>query len=130
PFSLENYLDPNLPENKVSFFIENRSYSARQIKLTYRLQPDGIEIAQKDLIVNLEPKERKLIDLQVSARSTNNFIPDYQLIVNAEDMALNKTVGSTALRIVILSSSRQMNLSRPNTSGNSIELTHNQLNQG
>lgn len=130
PFSSENYLDPSLPENKVSFFIENRSYSARQIKLTYRLQPDGLQIAQKDLIISLEAKERKLVELQVSARSINEFSPDYQLIVNAEDLILNKTVGSTAIRIIILSSSRQMNLSRLNTSGNSIELTHNQINQG
>ncbi|TCK85128.1 porin family protein [Albibacterium bauzanense] len=130
PFALDNYLDPNLPENKVSFFVENRSYSSRQIKLSYRLQPDGLQIAQKELIINLESKEKRLIELQVSSRSTNAFSPDYQLIVNAEDLILNKVVGSTAIRIVILSSSRQMNATRFNTTGNSIELTHNQLNKG
>lgn len=129
PFASENYLDPNLPENTVSFFVENRSYSARQIKLNYRFQPDGLQIAQKDLIISLEAKERKLIELQISPRSTKGSIPDYQLIINAEDLILNKVVGSTAIRIVILSSSRQMNAIRSNMSDNSIELTHNQMNQ-
>jgi hypothetical protein len=130
PFATENYLDPNLPESNVSFFIENRSYSARQIKLSYRIQPEGIQIGQKEEIISLEAKEKRLISLQVSTHSNNSFNPDYQIIVDAEDMALNKTVGSTAIRAILLSNSRQMNATGSNIFDNSIELTHAQLNQG
>ncbi|HUH18722.1 hypothetical protein [Albibacterium sp.] len=130
PFATENYLDPNLPESKVSFFIENRSYSARQIKLSYRVQPEGLQISRKEEIISLEAKEKRLIDLQVSTRSSNSFNPDYQLLINAEDMALNKIIGSTNIRVIILSNSRQMNASGSDMSDNSIELTHAQLNRG
>lgn len=130
-FASDNYLDPNSQENKVSFFVENKSYSSRQIKLTYRFEPTGLQLSQKEQIINLEGKEKKLIELRINPHSNNRFNPDYQLIVNAEDLKLNKSVGNTAIRIIILSSSRQMNANVSGSmTGNSIELSHNQLNQG
>src|SRR5690606_598806 len=130
PFTTETYLNPSLPQNKVSYFIENLSYSARQLKLSYRLQPEGLHIPEKEVIINLEAKEKKLIDLYISPSSNIGFNPDYQIIVNADDIALNKSVGSTAIRVIVLSSSRQMNPTGSTTStDNSIEFTQNQMNR-
>lgn len=130
PFASENYVDPKSIENKVSFFVENKSYSTRQIKFNYRIEPEGLYVPQKEKIITLEAKEKRLIEIPVSSRS-NSLNPDFQLIINAEDLVLNKTVGTTAIRVIVLNSSRQMNvIGSIDMKDNSIEFTHNQMNQG
>lgn len=122
-----NYIDPNAPESKISFFIENRSFSKRSVKISLKVTPDGLEILPKEITATLQGKEKQLIEFNISFRRQRHSFPDYLIDVKIEDLVTFENVGTSTLKIAVLANSRQM---MPNSSSlsnqNTMEVLYNQ----
>src|SRR5690606_8262537 len=88
-----NYIDPNTTESKISFYIENRSFSKRSVKVSLNVSPDGLEILPKEITATLQGKEKQLIEFNVSFRRHRNSFPDYLIEVRIEDLVTFENVG-------------------------------------
>ncbi len=107
-FKRENYLSPSQTETSISMYVENRGYSQRSIKLSFLSVPDGVKINPREIILNLDGREKREVSFQVSLKPQGNFYPDYNINVKATDLLDNENVGSTYLKLIILSSNRQI----------------------
>lgn len=121
------YLDPALPKTKISFFVENRTYSKRSIKINLKASPDGLKIEPNEFYISLEGQENKLIEFDVVARQQRTYSPDFRIEVAAVDQNTSESVGNTTINLAILSSHRQMNpSSNVFNNQNSVEVMYNQ----
>lgn len=130
-FSRENYLNPSQTESTVSLFVENRGYSQRSIKLNFQGIPDGLEIRPKEIILSLEGQEKRLVTFTVLVRQQTDFYPDYNISVRATDLIANENVGSTYLKLIVLSNNRQvMRAPGPEMGKNFVEIAYNEQSSG
>ena len=129
--SRENYITPSEKETQVSLFLENRSYSNRTIKLSFKSEPDHLEISPRQQTIALEPQEKKWIEVKVTLKHRSSFFPDYNLQVEATDIISNENVGSTYIKIIALSNNRQIlrNVA-PQSGKNFVEIGHNGNSSG
>src|SRR5699024_10165311 len=107
-FSQENYIDPATPESEILLFVENRGYSQRSIRLDFKSLPEGLEITPKQQTVTLAGLEKQMLSIKVSTRRQNVLNPDYTLQVKATDLVDQENVGSSHIRMIVLSSNRQI----------------------
>lgn len=127
----EHYISPSEKETRVSLFVENRSYASRTIKLTFKSEPDHLEISPKQQTITLEPQEKKWIDVKVTLKHRSNFFPDYNLQVTAADIISNENVGSTSIKVIALSNNRQiLRNTTPQSGKNFVEIAHNGNSSG
>ena len=130
-FSQENYIDPATPESEILLFVENRGYSQRSIRLDFKSLPEGLEITPKQQTVTLAGLEKQMLSIKVSTRRQNVLNPDYTLQVKATDLVDQENVGSSHIRMIVLSSNRQ--IARGIESGGSsnfAEITYNEHSSG
>lgn len=126
PFSREIYINPEAGESTISLFVENRGYQSRSILLTAQSNPNGLEFSPKEMRVSLEGQEKRLIEFKVNFQ-TNNFFPDYTIRVKAKDLINNENIGSTYLRIKVLSNHKQFSPGPGLETGkNFVEMSYNQ----
>ena len=127
PFSRENYLDPSTPESNISVFIENTGYASRSIQIEFEPNYAGIRLMPNQLTVNLEGKEKKLVELTVSLRQQNRSFPEYIIRITGTDLVSNKQVSSSSIKLNVLSNITQiMSGSTFATDKNFIETAYNQ----
>lgn len=107
-FSRENFLNPQQKEATFAFFLENRAYSARSIKLNISSQPQGLPILPAETIISLSGQEKQRVEFTVKAPSEKNFYPDYRIVVKATDLETAENVGILYLNLAILNSQRQL----------------------
>lgn len=130
-FSRENYLDPSTPQSTILIFVENRGYSKRSIKLDFQSLPEGLEITPKQQTLSLEGLEKRMVEINVSTQRQNALFPEYNIQVKATDLTDNKAVGSSHIKLVVLSSNRQ--ITRGIDSGgrnNFAEIAYNENSSG
>lgn len=131
PFTRENYIDPTTPGSEMIFFVENRGYSQRSIKLDFQSLPEGLEITPKQQTVTLAGLEKQMLIMKVSARRQNALNPDYTIQVKATDLVDQENVGSSHIRVVVLSSNRQIARGMESGSRNNFaEMTYNEHSSG
>lgn len=127
--SPSRYIDPNLAKSQITVFLENQAYSRRNLRVKIKSIPAGLEISPGELSVQLDAKERKMIQVDISFARKRALYPDYRLEIKAEDLALNEEVGNTTIQLIALSSNRQIaGNGGLVTSHNSLELAYNQMN--
>lgn len=130
-FSRENYINPASKETTISIFIENRSYSRRSIKLSFKSLADELEISPNEQTVSLEAREKKLVEVKVGLRRNSNLFSDYNLQVNAYDLITNEEVGNITLKVIALSNNRQVQRGSIYQQGqNFAELAYNENSTG
>ena len=131
PFSRENFIDPSTPESSISIFVENTGYDNRSIKLEFEPNFSGITLTSKQLIVNLEGKEKQLIELKLSIRQQSTYFPDYKIQVKAVDLISNKEMNVSDIKVNVLSNNTQiMHSPYFSTDKNYMETSYNQLGNG
>lgn len=124
--SRESYLNPSQKETKVGLFVENQSYGSRTIKLTFNAQLDDIEISPNQQTIVLVAQEKKWIEVNVVLKRKNDFFPDYNIQIEAFDLATNYKVGSSYVKIIALSNNRQIiQNNTPQIGRNYVELAYN-----
>ncbi len=131
PFSQENFIDPSIPESNLSFFIENTGYASRSIQIEFESTFAGLMLTPKQITINLEGKEKQLIELKLSIRQQKTYYPDYNIQVKAIDLISNKEVNNRNIKINVLSKNTQiMQSSYFSTDKNYMEVAYNQLGNG
>ena len=131
PFSRENFIDPATPESNLSIFVENTGYASRTIQIEFEPNYAGIRLNPQQLTVNLEGKEKKMVDLKVSIRQQNRSYPGYNIQVKAVDLISNKPVSVSNIKINVLSNITQvMQNSHFATDKNYVEMAYNQTGSG
>lgn len=130
-FSRENYINPSMTETTVSIFVENLSYSRRSIKLSFKSQPEELNISPREQTVTLEAREKKMVEVEVGIKRNSNFFPDYNIQVEATDLISNEKVGNTIVRVIALSNNRQVMRGTSLQQGrNFAELAYNENSSG
>mgnify|MGYP003646927273 CR=1 FL=1 len=107
-FARESYISAAEEISTISMFVENRGFSPRSLMLAFQAIPDGLEIRPNKMAVTLEGQEKRLVEFNVSVRRQSTFYPDYNIDVIATDLVDNTTVGNTNLKVIVLSSNRQL----------------------
>lgn len=131
PFSRENFIDPSISESSLSIFVENTGYASRSIQIQFEPNFSGIALSQKQITVNLEGKEKQLIELKLSIRQQNTYFPDYKIHVKAIDLINNKEMNVSDININVLSNNTQiMHSPYFSTDKNFMEISYNQLGNG
>ncbi len=131
PFSRENYLHTTSPQSAILIFVENRGYSKRSIKLDFQSLPQGLEITPKQQILSLEGLEKQMVEIIVSTRRENILFPDYNIQAKATDLIDNEDVGSSNIKLVFLSSNRQVVKGIDSrSSSNFAEIAYNENSSG
>ncbi len=131
PMIQENYIDPVLPESTISIFVENTGYGSRSIQLELESNFAGLKLLPRQISVNLEGKEKKVIELKLSMRQQNIYLPNYNIQVKAIDLQKNKIASVTNIKVMMLSNSTQvMRNANIATDKNYMELAYNQLSNG
>ena len=131
PFTNENYINPLIPESSISLFVENTGYASRSIQLQFESDFAGLKVMARQITVNLEGKEKKMIELKLSMRQQNVYFPNYNIQVKAIDLKKNKIVNVNNIKVIVLSSSTQvMRNSNIATDKNYMEMAYNQLSNG
>lgn len=131
PFSRENYLPYGAEETTLTFFVENRSYRSRNIRLSIRSMPDGLNIAPRDQHVSLAGLEKQMIEIKISLRNPSIQFPEFQIEVRATDGLDDNEVGTTRFFVTALSYNRQV-APNPHVGGQSnfLELNYNHISSG
>lgn len=131
PFSRENYIDPSTSDSKLSVFVENTGYASRSIRLEFEPNSGGIMLTPKQLTVNLEGKEKQLVELKLSIRQQNSYSPDYNIQIKAVDLISNKGISVSKIKFNVLSNNTQI-MQNPyfTTDKNFMEMAYNQMGNG
>lgn len=131
PFSRENFIDPSTPESTLSVFVENPGYASRSIQLEFEPNSAGIMLTPKQITLNLEGKEKQLVELKLSIRQQNTYSPDYNIQVKAIDLISNKEVSVSKIKFIVLSNNTQI-MRNPyfTTDKNYMEMAYNQMGNG
>lgn len=108
PLLAENFVDPLIPESTISLMVENIGYASRSLLLEFESNSSGIQVQNKSIVVNLEGKEKQLVELKISNRQRINYLPTYNIQVKTIDRNKNTVLSTNTIRIVILSNSTQM----------------------
>lgn len=131
PIANENFIDPLLAESSISLFVENTGYGSRSMQLQFESDFAGLKVMPRQVLVNLEGKEKQLIELKLSMRQQNMYFPNYNIQVKAIDLKNNKIVNVNNVKVMVLSNSTQvMRNSSIATDKNYMEMTYNQLSNG
>lgn len=131
PFARENYIDPSIPESTISIFVENTGYASRSIQLEFESNFGGISLTPRQTTINLEGKEKQLVELKLSIRQQNTYFPDYNIQIKAIDLISNKEVNTSNVKIIVLSNSTQvMRNQNIATDKNYMEMAYNQSGNG
>ena len=131
PFARENYIDPTIPESTISIFVENTGYASRSIQLEFESNFGGITLSPRQKTINLEGKEKQLIELKLSIRQQSSYFPDYNIQIKAIDLISNKEVNTSNLKIIVLSNNTQvMRNQNVATDKNYMEMAYNQMGNG
>ena len=131
PITNENFIDPLLPESSISLFVENTGYGSRSIQLQFESDFAGLKVMPRQVIVNLEGKEKQLIEIKLSMRQQNMYFPNYNIQVKAIDLKNNKIVNVNNVKVMILSNSTQvMRNTSIATDKNYMEMAYNQSSNG
>ncbi|MGV8815452.1 MAG: hypothetical protein ACOH2D_15220 [Gelidibacter sp.] len=131
PFSRENYINPDTPETIITMFVENRGYSKRSIRLDFQSAPEDLEMMPRQQTISLEGQEKRLVEITISIRRQNTLFPDYNIQVRATDLTNNENVGSSYIKLVVLSHNRQLSRASSAVSGtNFAEVNYNENSSG
>lgn len=131
PFARENYLPYGSEETTITFFVENKSYRPRHIKLEMRSIPDGLQIAPKEPRISLEGLEKQMVEVRILLRNQNLQYPEFQVELKATDLRNEEEVGLARIFVTALSHERQVT---PNALiggySNFLEMNYNQISSG
>lgn len=131
PFSRENYIDPSLPESTISIFVENIGYKSKSIQLNFESNFGGMTLTPRQTLVNLEGKEKQLIELKLATRQQNSYFPDYEIQIKAIDAISNEVLSTSTIKVVVLSNKPQvMRNQNIATDKNYMEMAYNQMGNG
>ncbi|MEM8521253.1 hypothetical protein RCH19_001243 [Flavobacterium sp. PL12] len=131
PITQENYINPLIPESTISLFVENTGYASRSVQLQFDSDFAGLKLLERQIILNLEGKEKKTVELKLSMRQQNVYFPNYNIQVKVTDVNKNKVINVNTIKIMVLSNSTQlMRNSNVATDKNYMELAYNQLSSG
>ncbi|MGC1632724.1 MAG: hypothetical protein WA749_11500 [Gelidibacter sp.] len=131
PFSRENYINPDTPEAIITMYVENRGYSKRSIRLDFQSSPEDLEMTPRQQTISLEGQEKRLVEITISLRRQNTLFPDYNIQVKATELTNNENVGSSYIKLVVLSHNRQLSRGSHVVSGtNFAEVNYNENSSG
>lgn len=128
---IDNFYNPEARENTVSFFIENPGYDIKNLRLNLTLSPSqNLVIRQQSINVILQPRERKLVKIDLQQKGNTTFFTDYSLSVMAYELAKDRLIANSNIPIRTLTSNRQILQNNfLNTRTNFIEAAYNRLNK-
>ena len=127
----ENYINPATPESSLFIFVENKGYEQRNIKLDFQSLPDGLEITPKQHTVSLEGLEKLMLEIKVSVRRQKTLFPEHNIQIKVTDLIDNEIVGSSNIRLVVLSHNRQVSRGLESARGNNFaELAYSENSYG
>ena len=130
-FSRENFINPESPQSEILIFVENKGYSQRNIALDFLSLPEGLEIMPKKQIITLEGLEKRLVKVQVSTQRQPVLFPEYYLQIKATDISDKTEISSSRVKLVVLSSNRQIARGIPDIhSSNFAEVIYNNNSSG
>lgn len=127
PLTRENFIDPAVSESSLSIFVENTGYASRSIQIEFEPNYAGIKINPHQLTVNLEGKEKKMLELKVFIHQQNRSFPSYNIQVKGVDLISNKPVSVSNIKINVLSSITHVMQNTSFTANkNYVEMSYNQ----
>lgn len=131
PASNENFINPAAGPSSLILYVENKSYTQRNIQLDVMTIPDGLEINPKRQVISLEAQEKKMIELQVSINKNNVRYPEYSIQTTALDLDNSEVVGNRTVKLIVLSSNRQLAVGMPaGSNSNFAELAYSNNSNG
>lgn len=128
---IDNFYNPAIKENNVSFFVENPDYAPKSLRFNFNLSPaQNLILAQQSLNIILQPRERKLVKIGLRAKGSPTFFTDYSLSVLAYELGKEKPIANTNIAIRTITSNRQiLQPSNFNTNHNFVEFAYNRMNK-
>lgn len=131
PLLAENLIDPLIPESNISLMVENIGYASRSLLLEFESNSSEIQVQNKSIVVNLEGKEKQLVELKISNRQRINYLPTYNIQVKTIDRNKNTVLSTNTIKILILSNTTQMLRNTTiSTDKNYAALDYNQSSSG
>ncbi len=108
PESATHYISSQTRQGSIQVRCFNKGYTSRQLRISLKAYPEGLQIQDNDKLIQLSPGEQQLLIFNVQNILSAQYTSDFSVSVSAQDLTTGKELAGGFTRLIVLGDEKRV----------------------